>query len=63
LLSGSTYWATERRIGIDTMNNADNDAAQSHRQPAQFRYAYLRQWKRGGAERYDSSMAIYEQTL
>ena len=58
-----TYWATERRIGIRrTMNSADNDAGSkaidSLLNFETVKYFGNEQYE---ANRYDSSMAVYEQ--
>ncbi len=58
-----TYWATERRIGIRrTMNNADNDAG-TKAIDSLLNFETVKYFgnERHEAERYDSSMAIYEQ--
>jgi ATP-binding cassette, subfamily B, heavy metal transporter len=58
-----TYWATERRIGIRrTMNNADNDAG-SKAIDSLLNFETVKYFgnEQHEANRYDSSMAIYEQ--
>ncbi len=58
-----TYWATERRIGIRrTMNNADNDAG-TKAIDSLLNFETVKYFgnEQHEAERYDSSMAIYEQ--
>ena len=58
-----TYWATERRIGIRrTMNNADNDAG-SKAIDSLLNFETVKYFgnEQHEANRYDSSMAVYEQ--